>query len=125
MAPRACPCGTLGCRRHRRPSPPKNGAWGAVYQSNRAALLRIWNADPYTRCCFCGGLQIVGDPWSPDHIQKVTDGGGDHISNLRPAHLSCNKADGARTRNRKRQEAIEARARLRIVETERLIGGRR
>lgn len=47
-------------------------------------------------CCICGGPIREGDE-SLQHLRPRSQGGTDDESNLRPAHLRCNAALGART----------------------------
>jgi len=55
-----------------------------------------------SRCWLCGGHIDLSlsypDPAriSVDHVVARSRGGGDELSNLRPAHLRCNEARGAR-----------------------------
>ena len=125
MAERACLCGVVGCTRHRRGGRRKAGTYGGQYQSNRAVLLRRWVGDPETRCHLCGERARISDPWEPDHFLPVADGGGDHLSNLRPAHRSCNRAAGAKLKQRKARELAERRANERVRATLELIQGGR
>ena len=71
------------------------------YRRNKKLLL----ADEPRECALCHGARgpmlyrddIGGDRWylhrlaaTADHIVPVNEGGGHHLSNLRPAHRSCN-----------------------------------
>ena len=124
-ASRACLCGSTTCS-HRRGGRRKPGTYGGQYQTNRAVLLARWVRDPETRCYYCGLRAKTDDPWETDHIIPVVQGGNDHISNLRPAHRSCNRAAGARLKQRRAKEAADRRAEERYRATLELIqGGRR
>lgn len=47
-------------------------------------------------CWICGRGPRPGDPFVTDHIIPRALGGGDHLSNLAPAHRSCNARKGAK-----------------------------
>jgi 5-methylcytosine-specific restriction endonuclease McrA len=47
-----------------------------------------------TTCALCGKGPRENDPWVADHIVPRAEGGSDHISNLQPAHPSCNGRRG-------------------------------
>jgi 5-methylcytosine-specific restriction endonuclease McrA len=47
-----------------------------------------------TTCALCGKGSRDNDPWVADHIVPRAEGGSDDISNLQPAHRSCNGRRG-------------------------------
>jgi 5-methylcytosine-specific restriction endonuclease McrA len=49
-----------------------------------------------TRCALCGEGPRAGDPFVADHRHPRGLGGSDELSNLQPAHRSCNGRKGAR-----------------------------
>jgi 5-methylcytosine-specific restriction endonuclease McrA len=65
------------------------------YGGRKVARLRAEVIAKYGRRCHICKLLIVGKV-SVDHVIPRSHGGTDHISNLRPAHLRCNKRRGAR-----------------------------
>lgn len=75
---RLCPLTCTACRR-----PGSTRQW-------RSTRTRILQRDQGV----CG---ICGKPGadSVDHVLAVRNGGGDHDSNLRAAHLACNRQKGA------------------------------
>jgi hypothetical protein len=81
---------------------------------DRARTRRVWLRDRLLEglaetygltCCRCPHLVDLGrewpDPWGPsiDHLIALTDGGIDHFTNLRLAHLKCNREHGTRLAN--------------------------
>lgn len=47
-------------------------------------------------CPYCGELVLPGQLWDVDHQVKRVDGGPLlDPGNLRPAHVACNRRDGA------------------------------
>ncbi|MDR1393450.1 MAG: HNH endonuclease [Bifidobacteriaceae bacterium] len=73
--------------------------WGSVH--SRRAWLQV--ADRYgTVCHICRKpIDLSATPKTPwaksvDHLIPRKYGGGNHISNLRPAHFGCNSRRGAR-----------------------------
>lgn len=62
-------------------------------------------------CCRCGGRIDTARAWpdplslSLDHLVPRSRGGSDDVSNLRPCHLHCNCAAGARPAWRARPPA--------------------
>lgn len=118
---RSCLCGSTSCSHGRKVSKRRPGSYAGTYQTNRETLLRIWLKDPNTACFYCKGRARTEDPWETDHIIPHAEGGSDHISNLRPAHRSCNRAAGARLAKDRRKRAADERARLRLVETARYL----
>lgn len=65
--------------------PGLNNRQGGGYLKNRALLL---STNP--PCWLCGGEGAD----SADHIVPYSQGGSHALSNLRPAHLSCNSRRG-------------------------------
>lgn len=61
------------------------------YKANRAALLAT-----ATQCWVCGGKPTADDPFTADHIVGLGAGGSHAMTNLQPAHESCNKSRGLR-----------------------------
>jgi 5-methylcytosine-specific restriction endonuclease McrA len=57
-------------------------------------FLKIGTRDRWT-CHWCGTGQGTGDPWEVDHYIPLSRGGTNHVSNLRLAHRSCNRAKGS------------------------------
>lgn len=56
-------------------------------------------------CPFCDSIVALDIPWDVDHDEKRIDGGILGRTNQRPAHRSCNRADGARVANARRSRA--------------------
>lgn len=71
---------------------------GRRVQRLRAAAVAIHG----TTCCLCGQPIDLSLPWpdpmslSVDHHRPKSKGGNDVVSNLLPAHLTCNTARGNR-----------------------------
>jgi len=76
------PSSSTRCPVHTRPTP-----YGHSYRRNRALLLSLT-----TVCWICGkpGADTA------DHVVPVSQGGTSALTNLRPAHLSCNSGRGNR-----------------------------
>ena len=120
MRREACLCGRpKPCARHPQKDRGRKvpGSYGRQYRSNRAVLMAKWNAEPGTRCAECFGLRRVSDPWEPDHIVPVAQGGTDHLSNLRPLHRSCNRKAGAELATQRKKQAADRRAHERDLAT--------
>jgi 5-methylcytosine-specific restriction endonuclease McrA len=64
---------------------------GKGYRINRAAIL-----EGSPNCAICGGPGAD----TADHILPLSKGGTSALSNLRPAHLSCNARRGDRVKTR-------------------------
>lgn len=73
----------------------------------RALVVAEWGSV----CVHCGGPIDLGRVWpdplalSIDHVVPRSRGGGDELANLRPAHVHCNCARGARSGWQARQAA--------------------
>lgn len=48
----------------------------------------------FNACWICQGE--LGDDWHKDHVKPIARGGWDTLSNLRPAHATCNIRKGAK-----------------------------
>ncbi|MEV7855167.1 HNH endonuclease signature motif containing protein [Streptomyces sp. NPDC088183] len=46
------------------------------------------------QCFYCGGAFTNADPCEVEHVQPRASGGTDALTNLVPAHRSCNHAKG-------------------------------
>lgn len=66
----------------------RNGSTRA-YRKARAQVL----AEERT-CWICGQPARANDPLTADHVIPWIQGGTDHRSNMRAAHLSCNSRRG-------------------------------
>ena len=83
--------------------------YGHKHDQASRALRAAWYANPNTRCVFCAltyaeGVEVYGETraaWEADHPQGRTD------LPLRPAHRTCNRADGADRGNRMRMPRTE------------------
>jgi 5-methylcytosine-specific restriction endonuclease McrA len=69
------------------PKPPKRSG---TYTRNAAKVRAT-----ATVCALCGGGARTDDPWVADHRVPRVLGGSDKITNLQPAHRSCNGRKGA------------------------------
>lgn len=58
-------------------------------------------------CFYCGGE--IGDSFSIEHLVSICHGGPNHVSNLFPAHIECNRKAG----NRSAPEKIRLRDEMR------------
>jgi 5-methylcytosine-specific restriction endonuclease McrA len=91
MVMRACSiCGRAHSNRGGRCDLHKIPARTGTYSRN-AAKVRA-NA---TVCHICGKGFTAADPAVADHVYPRGYGGSDDLSNLRPAHRSCNGRKGA------------------------------
>ncbi|WP_326742640.1 HNH endonuclease [Streptomyces sp. NBC_01768] len=61
-----------------------------------AALAAAWGDAELYQCFYCGGAFTDADPCEVEHVHPRAAGGRDELSNLVPAHRSCNhmKGDG-------------------------------
>jgi 5-methylcytosine-specific restriction endonuclease McrA len=83
------PPGHNRCPLH--PKPPKRTG---TYMRNAAKIRAT-----ATTCGICGKpFTDPDDPPVADHVIPRADGGSDDITNLRPAHRSCNGRRGANMR---------------------------
>ena len=114
MSTTSCICGAVNCTRHRRTEKPNRTPtsvhYGADWQETRRRLLAAWYANPAKECAICFGLARPDDPWEPDHIRPVAQGGTGHPSNIRCTHRSCNRRAGAQLKARLAKERADARA---------------
>jgi hypothetical protein len=78
---RCSACGGSGAR------PPRSGTY-----SREAKRL----VEAATYCYLCGDGPRPGDPLVADHVIPRALGGSDDITNLAPAHRSCNGRKSAR-----------------------------
>jgi 5-methylcytosine-specific restriction endonuclease McrA len=115
--------GQTSCSKHlrKRQAPKVPGAYGKEYTDAREILIARWSSNPDTRCWICSLPAQAGDPWEPDHIRPVAEGGGAHVTNLQPAHRSCNRRRGAQLAAALRKQAAEEAAQRRITETYRYL----
>jgi 5-methylcytosine-specific restriction enzyme A len=51
-------------------------------------------------CHWCGVKIRGGEPWTPDHVKRLADGGADDLSNLRAIHRRCHDAKTAKEASR-------------------------
>jgi 5-methylcytosine-specific restriction endonuclease McrA len=64
---------------------------------NKSGTLRKRIAATLPRPCpFCPRPVLPTDKWDIDHIVPVSKGGTHALSNLRPAHASCNRGRKAK-----------------------------
>ncbi|MFE6498134.1 HNH endonuclease [Streptomyces sp. NPDC057748] len=61
-----------------------------------ASLAGTWGDAELYQCFYCGGRFTDADPCEVEHVRPRAAGGRDELSNLVPAHRSCNhlKGDG-------------------------------
>ncbi|MFD5504648.1 HNH endonuclease [Streptomyces sp. NPDC127061] len=59
-----------------------------------AALAASWADAELYQCFYCGGRFTDADPCEVEHVRPRAAGGRDALSNLVPAHRSCNHAKG-------------------------------
>lgn len=79
------------------------------------------------RCHLCGrtiAFTNYGDldsrgAWEVDHSVPLAEGGTDHLNNLLPAHISCNRSKQDRSSRSSRKENGRTRAPLSIAARER------
>ena len=101
MLPRPCrDCGRPGkslcdnCsakRQSKRPLRQQRG-YDSTYEHNRELIVRAVMNDPLIKCIICG-CSFIGcsqHDITAEHIVPVRRGGSSDLSNLGPAHLSCN-----------------------------------
>jgi len=83
-----------GCRTQReriRENDPRRKAYkNRLYNSEYQRLAKLIRQNAIS-CHLCGKAQILGDPWTADHVVP-----GDINSPLLPAHRSCNSRKGNR-----------------------------
>jgi len=85
---RRCPPGKNRCPEHA--LPPRPGSYSRAAAKVRAAAEYCW---------ICGGpFTDPNDPPVADHVIPRADGGSDDLTNLAPAHRSCNGRRGALAR---------------------------
>lgn len=61
-----------------------------------ADLFAHWDDVGYYACYWCDAPFTEADPLHRDHVTPLTKGGAHALSNLVPAHQSCNTSKGAR-----------------------------
>jgi 5-methylcytosine-specific restriction endonuclease McrA len=66
---------------------PNRGAYDAVYERERRAMLAT-----ATHCAICGEPPYPGNPLTADHVIPITMGGAG--GPLQPAHAKCNTSKG-------------------------------
>ena len=77
--------------------------WSRVPGAERARIAQAVREEYGLICWLCnspipGSQTGPGSRFSVDHIIPDSFGGGHELENLRPAHVSCNSARGARKR---------------------------
>ncbi|HEY3118299.1 MAG TPA: HNH endonuclease signature motif containing protein [Chloroflexota bacterium] len=89
--------GRSRCSRCGPSNPARHGPnpYGYAHQKDAARVVT-----PGARCWICGGLASPTDPLQADHVIPLSMGGQATLSNLRPAHRSCNIRKGGRNRLR-------------------------
>jgi hypothetical protein len=83
-------------RRHQKVNRPQPSKLPPPSLQSRQVRLMYARRDGW-QCHLCGNAinPERAEP-SPDHLIPRAEGGGDHPSNIRTAHLSCNKGRGAK-----------------------------
>jgi hypothetical protein len=85
MAKRACLCGAVDCKRHRKGS--GRNPRGHEHNQRRKVML----ATTPEICARCGGGPRAADPWEAGHVVDLALGGGPEVQR---EHRSCNRRAG-------------------------------
>ena len=86
--------------------------WGKQHPTKRRFPKELVIATYGSKCHLCGGRikldapsQVGAPGWElayhPDHVQPLSKGGADDLSNIRPAHAYCNQLKWATTEKSK------------------------